>query len=498
MKRILIGGLHHESNSFSPIISGEGDFKVLRGDEIFENIRDNDSISGIITTLEQAGYEPVPTVFARAVPNGEVDGRFFQQLKNEMMQIAKQERGRIDAICLALHGSMRVEGLGEAEGPILEELRQLNPDIPIFASLDMHATMTDRMHQNADGFAGYKTAPHIDCTETGVLAARMTIYALENQTIPTTAWVRVPMLLAGEKSGTDVEPMISLIDQLKTIEQSDDVLAASILMGFPWADNPDSAVGIYVVTKNDQSKADRLALALAKTFWQKRQEFVFVSEYAKPKEAIDRALDYVAQGLTPVYLSDSGDNPTAGASADHTKFLAMLLEHPDINKLTRPIIYGGLYDPAAVAACQGRVGQTIELRFGAAFDHSSDPLRYTGQVVRTLDRYHYHGMPPGDLALFRVHQVLIVLAEKHVGFTSPEMFRELGLAPEEHPIIVCKLGYLTPEHKALARRGILVLSEGNTDQDLAQIDYQKVIRPIFPKDLDFAYDPTNHLKRGRR
>lgn len=497
MKRILIGGLHHESNSFSPIISGAGDFKVLRGDEIFDHIRDNDSISGIITTLRQAGYELIPTVFARAVPNGEVDYDFFQSLKQDMMAIAKREQGQIDAICLALHGSMRVKGLGEAEGPILKELRDIYPDIPIFTSLDMHATMSDQMHDNADGFAGYKTAPHIDCTETGILAAKMTIFALEHGTIPKSAWVKIPMLLAGEKSGTDVEPMIGLIDQLHQLEQDDDVLAASILMGFPWADNPDSSVGIYLVTKDSQAKADQLALELADTFWQKRDEFVFVSEYAEPKEAIEKALGYVDQALTPVYLSDSGDNPTAGASADNTRFLEQLLDHPDVTQLDLPVIYGGLYDPEAVKQCQGQVGQTIELTFGAAFDKSSSPLRRTGEVVAILDHYLYRGMPGGALALFKVNNVLIVLAEKHVGFTSPEMFRELGLTPADHPIIVCKLGYLTPEHKALAKRGILALTEGNTQQDLAKIDYQQVPRPIYPKDLTFEYDPAQHLKRGR-
>lgn len=34
MKRILIAGMHHESNSFNPITTCEKDFRVIIGNEI--------------------------------------------------------------------------------------------------------------------------------------------------------------------------------------------------------------------------------------------------------------------------------------------------------------------------------------------------------------------------------------------------------------------------------------------------------------------------------
>ena len=43
MKRVLVAAMHHESNSFNPIVAGENEFRVLRGQEFFENFRDNDS-----------------------------------------------------------------------------------------------------------------------------------------------------------------------------------------------------------------------------------------------------------------------------------------------------------------------------------------------------------------------------------------------------------------------------------------------------------------------
>ncbi len=221
MKRVLTAAMHHESNSFNPIIAGEEDFRVIYGHDIFANLRENDSVTGIIQTLQTAGYEVIPTVFARAVPNGEVDYDFYQKIKGEIIERAKaaQAAGPIDAITLSLHGSMRVKGQGEAEGYLLEELRSLFPDIPIFCSLDMHATMTQRMHDHCDGFVGYKTAPHTDCFETGAHAAKMTIAALEQGAQAHAAWVRVPILVAGEQSETSVAPMLELIAALRETEQ---------------------------------------------------------------------------------------------------------------------------------------------------------------------------------------------------------------------------------------------------------------------------------------
>ena len=221
MKRVLVAGLQHESNSFNPIVTGEKDFQVIRGAEVFNRFRPNDPVSGIIKPLMEQGYEVVPTVFASAVPNGEVDHDFYMNLKAEIIRVAKEEQAKkpIDAITLALHGSMRVKGLGEAEGYLLEELRQIFPDIPLFCSLDMHTTMTERMHNNCDGFVGYKCAPHTDRYETGEHAARMTIAALENGFQAHSAWVKVPILIAGEQSSTTVEPMNGLTRRRRTETQ---------------------------------------------------------------------------------------------------------------------------------------------------------------------------------------------------------------------------------------------------------------------------------------
>lgn len=501
MKRVLVAAIHHESNSFNPILAGNNDFRVMRGDDFFKNIRDNDSLSGIIVTLQEAGYEVIPTVSARAVPNGEVDYDFYMGIKSEIIEMAKKanEERPLDAITLSLHGSMRVKGLGEAEGVLLEELRELFPNIPLYSSLDMHTTMTEKMHNNCDGFVGYKCAPHTDCTETGVHAAKMTIKALEEKVVGKSAWVKVPILIAGEQSATSTEPMITLINALRKVEKRPGIMAASYLMGFPWADNEDSAVAVYVVAENNQELADKTAVELGELIWSKRDDFNFLTETYHQEEALDKAFEGVKSGTTPVYISDSGDNPTAGASSDNTEFIKHILKDKRAENLKTPIIYGGFYDPEATKQCEGKVGEEVTISFGARFDtKSSTPVTATGIVKNYYKGWSKFNFPKGDLALFSTGGVDIVLAEQHVGFTDPQMYVDLGLNPAEADIIICKLGYLTSGHDALAKRSIMALTKGNTNEDLKSIDYKLVKRPIFPLDEDFEYNPKDNLIRKVR
>lgn len=113
-KRVFTGGFHHESDTFNPIITGKEDIRVTRGAELLE-MGGKSSISGIVETLLASGCEVVPGLFARAVPNGEWDRDYFMLLKDEFIKDLKAALP-VDALCLSLHGSMRVENLGKPKG----------------------------------------------------------------------------------------------------------------------------------------------------------------------------------------------------------------------------------------------------------------------------------------------------------------------------------------------------------------------------------------------
>lgn len=386
-KRILIGGLHHESDNFNPIITGKNDIWVVRGNDIITR-KGKSSIDGIVSELQKHDYEIIPTIIARAVPNGEWDNSYYYELKNELLDGIKNA-GKLDALCLSLHGSMRVKDLGEAEGDLLKSIREIvGNDMPIYSTLDMHATVTYDMIKYCNGYVGYKCAPHTDTFETGEHAARMLIEVLENNIKGTTSCVRIPMLVAGEQSETSTEPMISMIKKLREYEKDDKVLACSYLLGFPWADTEENGITSIVVTKDDQKLADDIALDLAKYFWDKRREFTFYNETREPEDTLLTSLSVVDE-QAPIVISDSGDNPTAGSSGDVTNFLRMILNNKEATSLKTPLVYQAIYDPFTVEKCfKAKIGDTIDVSLGACFDKkTSKPIQEKAKIISRVEKW---------------------------------------------------------------------------------------------------------------
>jgi microcystin degradation protein MlrC len=495
--RILIGGFGHESNSLNPIITGEDDFVVLRGNELIESgTFSRYSAAGIIETLKRGGAELVPTLQARAVPNGVVSAAFYRKIKAELLDRAREalRRGPIDGVCLAIHGSMKVEGDLCAEGDFCGALRKIFPGIPFTAALDMHATITPALLGAVDAFAGYKTAPHVDSFETGVLAAKMLLESLATGKKLYTACQSIPVMIAGEKSETAAEPMNSLIAACRGLEQPAPgrpaLLAASLLLGFPWADCEYNAVTVLVSAfEEDRAAADRGARELAEEFWRRRGEFSFRTEYYNSREALAAAYRAVQEG-GPVFVSDSGDNPTAGAAGDATDLLEEVLATVDqADRLPGPLLYSGFYDaPAAEACANAGEGAELDITLGGNWDKLNGkkiPLRVrVKKIVSGFGPYH------SILVLAAWHNILFSITSKHIGFGDEDLLPALGIDAAEYPLVVVKLGYLEPCFRTIAKRAILATSRGCSNEVLETIPYRKVRRPIYPLDKDMDWQPS--------
>ncbi|MDR2178287.1 MAG: M81 family metallopeptidase [Treponema sp.] len=496
--RILTGGFSHESNSLNPIITGEDDFVVLRGSEVAaQAVFSRHSSAGIIAALKKGGAEVIPTVLARAVPNGVVSASFYQKIKAELLDRAGEslKQGPIDGVCLALHGSMKVEGGLCAEGDLCGALRKILPGIPFTAALDMHATITPELLRAVDAFAGYKTAPHIDSYETGELAAEMLLRALNTGKKLYTAVQHIPMMVAGEKSETAAEPMASLIAACKALEKPAPdrpaLLAASLLLGFPWADCEHNAITVLVSAfDEDKDRADREARNLAEELWRRRGEFRFRTEFYNSKEALAAAYAAVLQkGERPVFISDSGDNPTGGAAGDATELLEEILSTMEqADRLPGPLLYSGFYDAPAAAACaKAGEGAELDITLGGNWDKLNGrkiPLRVTvKKIVPDFGPYH------SILALVSCRNILISVTSKHIGFGDEDLLPALGINAADYCLVIVKLGYLEPCFRSIAARAIMATSRGCTNEVLETIPYRKVRRPIYPLDPGMEWQP---------
>ncbi|PID26496.1 MAG: hypothetical protein CR982_09980 [Candidatus Cloacimonadota bacterium] len=479
MFNIAFGGFFHESNTFNPIITGIEEFIIFYDNEIYQNSDSYIMAKGMIEYFEgKEEFNLIPTVFGKAVPNGEVEEKLWvEKLREPFIKKLIENKDNIDAILLALHGSMRIENIGDAEADILKRVREIFPDKPIISALDMHATMSDDMLNNCDAFVGFKTAPHVDVYETGAHAAAILEMKLLGKADPKISYKKLPFLIAGERSETEIYPMNGLIDALKECEKSDKVLAASYLLGFPWADSKDNGVTALVVTDNDKEYGDKLVDDLIDKFDKTIPEFRFSGIALDPEKAISEAISHfdIEGNKGPVFISDSGDNPTAGSSGDNTTILS-LLESKDLKG--KNIAYGGIFDKKAAEIClesyRKDPNKEIEISVGGVYDNfNCKPVKIKGKVKAVSEDFDFY---KSVVILFETAKYKLLIVSKHIGFIGTEVFETVGVNPKDCDIVIVKLGYLTDPFKDITQKSILALTKGCTDEILSRLSYSTSYR----------------------
>ena len=464
--RIAIAGLSHETNTFSSLFTRREDFLVRRGDEVLDE-------PGFRDLLVRLGVEPVPILFARALPSGPVEAATYRAFKEEILT-GLTAAGSLDGLFLLLHGAMYVDGVGDAETDLVRAIRaQVGDDLPIAARLDLHGNMTPEFVDRMDVLVAYRTAPHRDVEETRDRALSLLTTSIRAGCRPCTVMVRVPLLLFGEQAITEVEPMRSLMAMLPQVEAQPGVLAASILVGFAWADVPDAAASVLVVAEDRDHREEALAQArrLARAMWERRTQFGYDVEALPGDEAIEAAL--TAPEPT-VFISDSGDNTTAGGAGDVPYLLERLLARgvPDA-------VFAALTDAPATRRCyMAGVGAEVSLTVGGRLDPvHGRPLPIAGRVI--------HLAPSEEgIATIQVDGVRVILTRRRLAFTRLADFQRAGIDPLAHKIVVVKLGYLFPELRDVAPRAIMALTPGFATQDITALPYRRVARPIYPLDPD--------------
>jgi len=469
--KIAIAGMAHESNTFNIKNTILDDFYFIEGFDFPGRGRKNSPADGIYETLIKNGVETVPLFFARAIPSGTVDLDVYEYIRSRIIK-GLQKNGPWDGVCLALHGSMAVEGSYDPEGDLLEEVRRvIGNDIPVVCSLDMHATVTERMVSLSNGYSVFRTAPHTDEKETGIRTAEILLKIINEGKKTVNAFVKIPILVSGEQSETRVDPARQLFESLNEYDKLPYVLCSSYVMGFPWADSPFGGAGALVTGwEDDCEKLNDLAGKMAGAFWDKRSDFTFSTPAMPPEQAIKTAIE--AKEF-PVIISDAADNPTAGASQDTTRFLQLMIES-DIKNA----VYTCVADPAAYKKCAScKIGDEIIITLGGYYS-GKDCEKFTlnAKLIKlaVLNNIKY--------AVMQKNEVIFLISDRRCATYDPETMRIIGLDPESFNVIGIKAGYLSPEYQAMSKNSILALTEGDTALELWKLPYVKTPRPIYPLD----------------
>ncbi len=474
MFHIGVAGLSCECCTFSPLLSGERDFVISTGEELLANYPFFADYPAVACT---------GLIRARAIPGGPIEPTFYDGFKAQLLD-ELAAHAPWDGIYLDMHGAANVYGRDDVEGDLLAAIRQVvGPDCLISASYDLHGNVSAQVVASIDLLTAYRTAPHLDYYETQQRAFALLLHALRAGRKPTMAFRPVPILVPGEQSSTEFEPAASLYATIPQIIADYQLLDASILIGYVWADEP-RATGSVIAIGWDEAQANAAATDLAEKFWDVRAAFKFGVTSGTVDECIQLAMQETAK---PVVISDSGDNPTAGGVGDIPFVLGRLLALG-----ARSALVAAITDPEAVAACvDAGVGATLGLHVGGKQDPiHGQPLAIDATVL-SLHTLSWPASPragvtvsTNPVAVIAVQGVHVVLTTRRTPFHHIATFTQLGLDPTPYGIVVVKMGYLVPEVAQLARRALLALSPGAVNQDIENLPYKRIQRPMFPMDRD--------------
>lgn len=476
LPRIAIAGLAIESSTFSPALTHEEAFHAKYGADVFSSYP---FLSADSPFHKRATF--IPTIVGKSLPGGAVTRQAYESLVQKTLDSLKKN-GPYDGLFFDIHGAMSVVGLDDPEGDFITRVRKvIGKQTIISTSMDLHGNVSWRLAENTDLITCYRMAPHEDAMETKQRAVENLLKRIESGKGKPLykAWIPLPILLPGEKTSTRLEPAKSIYQGVAPAAAQEGIIDAAIWVGYAWADEPRNHA-VVMVTGDDKVKVSNTAQQLAESFWNARSGFVFVAPTGSLKESLDKAL---ASKKHPFFISDSGDNPTAGGAGDVTWTLQEILARAEFKEENGPsLIYASIPGPQLVKkAIAAGVGGQVEGYAGAQVDaRYAPPVQISGKVTSIA-----YGDKNAEVeVVVKVGSVSVIVTEKRKPYHKEIDFTRLGLNPRKSDIVVVKIGYLEPELYAMRGDWILALTPGGVDQNLERLPYRRIKRPMFPLDKE--------------
>lgn len=493
--RIAVGGFQHETNSFASVKAGYGQFEAAdgwpglsRGAALAPALAGiNLPAGGFLAAAAAAGHEIAPLLWCSASPSAPVTDDAFERI-TAMLVDDLRAAGPVDAVYLDLHGAMVTESVPDGEGEILARIRAVTgPDIPVVASLDLHANVTQRMVDLSDLLVPYRTYPHVDMAETGARAAALLDRILSGWR-PGKAFRQAEFLVSLVAQCTLSDPARRLYALMAELERRHDV-SLGFSMGFPAADFADcgpSLVGYGADPAALEAAVDAMTAAIATA------EPEFVPVLLQPDAAVAEAKRLAARAKRPVVLADTQDNPGGGAESDGVVLLEAL-----IRSGAEGAVLGLLADAAtAEAAHTAGVGAVLDRGIGAGSAHRGQQPLEAAWTVEALGDGRFTGTGPfyggnrmqlGPMALLR-HPggVSVAVCSRKQQAADQAMFRHLGVEPAEEAILALKSSvHFRADFEPIAEAVLVVEAPGPNLADPAAQPFTRLrdgvrLRPLGP------------------
>jgi microcystin degradation protein MlrC len=492
MPRILIAGFQHETNTFAPSLAdwaaftrGDGFPAFVRGAAMVAQMEGvNIPIGGFIDAARTHGWTLVPSCWAGATPSSYVTQDAFERIAAAVLEDVAAARlgGGLDGIYLDLHGAAVAELADDAEGELLARLRAaVGPGVPIVASLDLHANVTARMWREADALVAYRTYPHVDMADTGVLAAELMARRLRAGRREPMHALRLPFLIPINAQCSLVEPARSLYEHLRALDREHGTVL-SFCPGFPASDFAECGPTVWGHGARAEAAVQALyEAAAAPGQWQ--------AQVLLAHEAVQHALQLAAHAGAPVVVADTQDNPGAGGDSNTTGMLHALLAQQAGRRHPGQVALGLMFDPeAAQAAREAGIGAEIELALGRAVptfsgQPSDAPVRGRFRV-RALSDGHctlkgpmMRGMTVhlGPSASLEIDGVQVAVVSGRHQLLDRELLRMVGIHTEQMRIVVAKSSvHFRADFQPHASHVLVAKAAGPMAADPADLPWRKL------------------------
>lgn len=502
--RILLAGFQHETNTFAPskahydnFVRGEGFPAMVRGADVLA-LRDVNipaggflrAIGELTRGLTSNEADLLPVIWAGASPSAHVATDAFERIAGEIVDAARAHRP--DAIYLDLHGAMVTDEHDDGEGELLARLRAVvGASVPIVASLDLHANVTQRMLDSADALVAYRTYPHVDMADTGARAAQLLqrLLAAGNSRPLQRAARRLPFLIPINGQCTFLEPasgIYALLDELE--RELDGVVSLSFTPGFPAADFAECG-GVVWGYGDDAARIEQAVAALTEAVVAREAQWAV--PFLTPDEAVQEAMRLSQQASRPVVIADTQDNPGAGGDSNTTGMLRAL-----VRAGATEAAIGLIVDPDAVRAAHAAgVGSDITIALGGQSGVPGDaPFEATFRVAQLSDgRCRFDGpmmngmdVDVGPAARLTIGGVHVVVSAGKAQMLDRNLYRMAGVEPERMKILVNKSSvHFRADFQPIAEAVLVAKAPGPLLADPADLPWKKLpaglrLRPLGP------------------
>lgn len=479
--RVAIGGVVHETNTFSSLPTTRREFEncvLARGADILRRYQGTrGSMGGVIDAAQEYCLEIVPTVYAEAVPGGVVDSRTFEEIVEELCQGLT---GDLEGVLLVLHGAMVTDKHQDAEAYLLQRVRdKLAGDIPVICTTDLHANISPEMVTLSRCLVGFDTYPHHDYYQRAYDAVRILFHTMQKDLNPVSALRKPPMMPVVQRLLTDQDPMRKIMQLAHEIEGRQGVVNVTVAGGFPYADIRWAGMAVVVTTNGDSHLAEAYSEEIEREIWSIRQDFVFNNL------AVAAGLKIARQSTEhPFVIVDSSDNVGAGSSGDGTAVLAELIKQ---KTASCAII---IRDREAVGMAEkSGLGGVFKAFVGGKTDDKHGSPVYIEGVVKSISDGSYCSERTGEqinmgkTAVVDINGIILILTGNRVPAFDLEALRSLGFNPEQLKYLVVKGAVQwRSSYGSIARGWVEVDAPGVTSSNLERFSFKNVRRPIFPLD----------------